>query len=73
VSASGVVTRKGVGVGSTLADVRRAYPRLRCDTANEGTEYATTDFCAGRIARRRYIWFGNDPVSSITVSEAALR
>jgi hypothetical protein len=73
VTADGAVTRKGVGVGDTLDEVHNAYPQLRCDVANKNTEYDETEFCAGRIARKRYVWFGDDPVGSITVSEGRLR
>jgi hypothetical protein len=60
-------------VGSTLAEVRRAYPHFRCDTANKNAEWSAVEYCTGRVARGRYLWFGNDPVGSVTVSEAPLR
>ncbi|CAA9515206.1 MAG: hypothetical protein AVDCRST_MAG85-2570 [uncultured Solirubrobacteraceae bacterium] len=72
VTAPGARTRAGVGIGSSLEDVRRAYPGMRCGTTNEGTEYAGTDYCTARVARGRHVWFGGSPVRSITVSRAAL-
>jgi hypothetical protein len=71
VSARGTRTRAGVAIGDSLSAVRKAYPRLRCGTANEGTEYVKTPYCAGKIAPGRHIWFGRDPVRSIAVSRAA--
>jgi hypothetical protein len=67
------VTREGVGVGSTLDDVRAAYPAAECGTANEGTEYTPFDYCTLRVAPRRYLWFGSDPVRSVTMSTEPLR
>jgi hypothetical protein len=65
-------TARGVRVGSPLRRVREAYPSLRCGTANEGTEYVSFAYCTGRVAPGHYIWFGGDPVRSITVSVAPL-
>jgi hypothetical protein len=72
VTARGTKTGKGVGVGDTLAEVRRAYPKLRCDIANKGTEYVQFPYCTGRVARRRYVWFGGDPVESVTIGSVRL-
>lgn len=66
------LTRRRVGVGSTLEQVRMKYPMLRCDIANEGTEYPTYPYCAGRVAPGRYVWFGRDPVRSVTLSRKAM-
>jgi len=65
-------TRHGVGVGDSLATVRRAYPDLHCGTANEGTEYITFPYCGDRIAPQRYVWFGEDPIRSISLSVTPL-
>jgi hypothetical protein len=67
------VTRAGVGVGNDLDEVRAAYPDAECGTANEGTEYTQFDYCTLRVAPRRYLWFGYDPVRSITMSREPLR
>jgi hypothetical protein len=72
VATKDAVTREGVGVGSDLEDVRAAYPDADCDTANEGTEYRQFDYCTLRVAPDRYLWFGEDPVRSVTVSRAPL-
>jgi hypothetical protein len=73
VAAQDAFTRAGVGVGSDLDDVRAAYPAADCDTANEGTEYTPFDYCTLRVAPGRYLWFGNDPVRSLTMSREPLR
>jgi len=73
VSARGTKTGKGVGVGDSLADVKKAYPKLRCGTANEGAEWPEVEYCQGPVARGRRVWFGGDPVQSVTVSKAPLR
>ena len=72
VSASDARTRAGVGVGDTLATVRSAYSRASCGVANEGTEYVSYPYCSLRVARHRYLWFGYDPVRSLTMSRAPL-
>jgi len=73
VTRSGTRTLKGVGVGSTLSAVRRRYPRMGCERANRGGDYAELPFCTGSVGQGRYLWFGRDPVRSITVSTAPLR
>ena len=35
---------------------------------NEDTEYVRFPYCTGRVADDRYIWFGQDPIRSITVT-----
>jgi hypothetical protein len=66
-------TAAGVSVGDPLERARAAYPSLRCGTANEGTEYVSFPYCTGRLAGRRYIWLGDDPIQSITISVAPLK
>ena len=70
ISATGAHTRTGVTVGtSTLQDAKEAYPGLRCEMANEGTEYVSYPYCAGKVAPDRWAWFGRDPISSITLAD----
>ncbi len=65
-------TGRGVGIGDSLGTVRRAYPGLECGTANEGSEYVTFPYCGGRLTPGRYVWFGQDPIRSITVAVTPL-
>jgi hypothetical protein len=68
ITSPGARTRANVGVGSPLDRVRAAY-RLRCGTANASNgERDHFPACTGRVAPRRYIWFGGDPVENITMS-----
>lgn len=67
--AKNVKTMRGIGIGSSLQAVRRRYPTVRCSEAVEGD--SSFPYCAGRIARERYIWFGRDPVRSIAVGTTA--
>ena len=60
-------TSRGVGIGDTLAFARRHYPQLRCDVINQGTEYVAYPACRARIAPRRYLGFGQNPIRSISL------
>ena len=60
-------TARGVGIGDTLAYARRRYPQLRCDVVNQGTEYVAFPACRARIAPRRYLGFGQNPIRSISL------
>jgi hypothetical protein len=60
-------TSRGVGIGDTLAYARRRYPQLRCDVVNQGTEYVAFPACRARIAPRRYLGFGQNPIASISL------
>jgi hypothetical protein len=66
-------TRQGVAVGDRLDEVKRAYSGLRCGEANRGGDYIQFPYCTGQVASRRFIWFGGDPIESITLSIAPLR
>lgn len=73
VTARDAWTTRGVGIGSSLEEVQRAYPNASCETFNEGTEYYAFPYCTARVAPGRFIWFGEDPVRGITMSRAPLR
>ena len=72
VTADDAETGRGAGVGDNLAVVRREYPRLDCGTAALA-DGSTFPYCAGDIAPRRHVWFGGDPIRSITVASVSLR
>lgn len=61
-----MLTREGVRYGDTLKSVRERYPFLRCGIRNEDSEYAPYPYCTGRAARGVYVWFGQDPLRSIS-------
>ncbi|MBA3331066.1 MAG: hypothetical protein H0T39_09380 [Actinobacteria bacterium] len=60
-------TQAGLGVGDGLEDARTLYPGLRCGQAPSG-DAGRYPFCVGRMRPRRSLWFGQDPIGSITVS-----
>jgi hypothetical protein len=72
VTAPGSRTERGVAIGDDLSAARRAYPELRCGTANEGSEYRTYPACAARVEPDRWVWFGGDPIANITLGNGPL-
>lgn len=60
-------TQAGVRVGDRLEVARRLYPGLRCAEATSG-DSGRYPFCVGRLQPRRSLWFGQDPIGSITIS-----
>jgi hypothetical protein len=64
-----IVVTSGDEIGERLEDVSRRHG-LRCgETA--GGEYREYPYCVGRIAGH-FVWYGEDPVRSITLSETSL-
>jgi hypothetical protein len=59
-------TTRGVRVGDQLRAAKDAYPGLHCGVANEGTEYVQYPYCSGRLAPKVYVWFGQDPIRSVS-------
>jgi hypothetical protein len=68
VVAPNTVTNRGLRIGDPLADVRRRYPGLNCGIRNKESEYPEYPYCAGKLGRGRYIWFGQDPVRSMSMA-----
>jgi hypothetical protein len=64
----GVETSRGVAIGDDLDAAGDAYPGLKCATSDRG-EYGRSDYCYGRIAADRFLYFGGDPISSISVTQ----
>jgi hypothetical protein len=72
-SARGAHTSRGVKIGDRLARVREAYPRFHCEPASRGETTATqAASCSGTVAGGRLLYFGEDPIRSITVMAHAL-
>jgi hypothetical protein len=64
-------TTRDVGVGDPLAAVRRAYPDLPCGMVRSG-QAGRAPYCGGQIAGNRWLWFGGDPVGSITLASVRI-
>lgn len=65
-----VVTAGGL-VGDSLAEASRAYA-LHCGQTSGAPEYREWPYCVGELSSGRFVWFGEDPIRSITVSETSL-
>lgn len=75
--AEGASTRAGVGVGDDLDDARDAYDTLECGRASAGESLVpgfepTYEWCRTRVGRVQ-LFFGGDPIESITLSVTAER
>jgi hypothetical protein len=60
-------TQAGLAIGDQLAQAQRLYPGLRCGRASSG-DAGGYPFCVGRLRPQRSLWFGHDPIGSITIS-----
>jgi hypothetical protein len=71
-TSDGSRTQRGVAVGDPLAHARRSYPHLDCSGAiSSDTSAEQAPSCSGFVGkgRHRWIYFGGDPIRSITVME----
>ena len=71
----GAQTRRGLGVGDSLSLVEDAYPTLRCEEGDAGSDEPDPfPYCSGRTGPGTYIYFGADytkpgtPVTAITLA-----
>jgi hypothetical protein len=63
-------TTNNVRVGDDLAASKKSYPSLRCEGASSSDTSATqAPNCSGFVNDDRWIYFGGDPIRSITVME----
>lgn len=70
VSAGNARTSKGVQIGDRLDAARKAYPTVRCEGASSSDTSATQAAnCSGFLRRNRWVYFGGDPIRSITIME----
>ena len=67
----GAQTNAGVAIGDSLGEARSAYPGLTCGNRPLG-EGGSFPYCGGRLAPNRWIWFGEDPIASITLASLEL-
>jgi hypothetical protein len=72
----GARTLRGVGIGDDLDEAKQAY-HLRCIDVAGGEspagDVATYPSCSATIGRKMRIWFGRDPIRSITLLSLAHR
>jgi hypothetical protein len=61
-------TPRGVAIGHRLRGVRRRYPGFRCGVRNRRRPDIAYPFCTGRVVSGVHLWFGNDPIRSITLA-----
>lgn len=63
-------TRRGIAIGSSLADVRSSYAGVTCSRAPGGETLtggaAAYPMCRIRLGRWWSLWFGGDPIRSFT-------
>lgn len=64
----GAATTRGVGVGSSLAEVGALYAGVRCIPRRGGTQPEDPG-CEVALGPRRYLYFSGDPIALITVSQ----
>lgn len=70
VSAERAMTQGGVHVGDRLQKVLDRYPRFRCEGASRSDTSAIQEpACSGFVRGGRWVYFGGDPIQSITVME----
>jgi hypothetical protein len=67
--ADGARTRAGVAIGDELARVRELYDRVDCGKAATGN--GSYPWC--RVLGDIHVFFGEDPIDSITLSRTAAR
>ena len=76
VAVDGARTRRGVSIGDSLDEVRRAYPSARCGEAPAGESLFGGQewypYCAVRTADERWVWFGRDPIKSIALARVRM-
>lgn len=60
-----------MAIGDPLARARERYDGVTCDVRNRNSEYVAYPYCRVRIGRHT-IWFGRDPIESITISTTGI-
>jgi hypothetical protein len=71
-SAKRAATLRDIALGDPLSRAHRAYPGFRCGPPDRASDYPSYPYCAGKVGPGRYVWFGKDPIASITVSTEPL-
>jgi hypothetical protein len=68
ITSPGVETARGVAMGDDLDAVQGAYSGFECGENDRG-EYGTNNYCMGTVAPGRFLYFGGDPITSISVTQ----
>lgn len=71
-SLPGTRTSHGVGVGDDLEKARRSYRGVKCDMATDEEGNDAFRYCLGRLAGKRYLYFGGDPIGTVAIAEVPL-
>jgi hypothetical protein len=70
-------TLRGVAIGGGLDEAQSSYARLSCGNAPYGESFFGEQpwypFCGGMLRANRWVWFGRDPIRSITISTNRLQ
>jgi hypothetical protein len=64
-------TTSGVRIGDDLESAAERHPGFRCGLRNRNTEYVPYPYCKGRVGDT-YVWDGQAPIRSITLSSTPL-
>jgi hypothetical protein len=64
---------RGAAIGAKLDVARRPFRGLRCGQQARAGGGQPFRYCTGRVAPRRYLWLGDDPIASIVVANVSLR
>jgi hypothetical protein len=62
----GAATGRGVAIGHDMGSVEKRYQALTCGDAEP--ESGPYPYCAGALKAERHVWFGQDPIGSITIA-----
>jgi len=67
-------TSRDVGIGDDLSKVPKAYPELECEDESRGETTAIQKAsCSGQVQGGRSLYFGGDPIESITVMQRSFK
>jgi hypothetical protein len=64
---------RGVAIGAKLDVARRSFGGLKCGRRARAGGGQPFRYCTGRVAPRRYLWLGDDPIASVVVATVPLR
>jgi hypothetical protein len=66
ITEDGAATRRGVAIGHDINSVEDRYQTLTCGDAEP--ESGPYPYCAGALKPDRHVWFGQNPIGSITMA-----